>query len=181
MNTVHAPPSQPTPRSAVDPDRTVRLEGPGRLRRWSAGHPVTALLVIGFAIAYPVVALPFMASHGVIPDGWMPRTAGVHAERIASVLGILLGLLPAALWVTWAVDGADGVRSLGRRMGRWQIGAWVALLYTLVHRLDNDEGLVAALIEGDAGTLAVLIAVLMLTAAAAMVSRCRTHPDQDQP
>ena len=62
------------------------------------------------------MSLPIMASHGVIPDGWMPQAAGVDAERIASVLGVFLGLLPAALWVTWATDGADGVRSLGRRM-----------------------------------------------------------------
>lgn len=180
MNSVHAPPSQPTPSTPVDTDRTAPLEGPGRLRTWSVGHLVTGLLVIGFAIAH-LVALPFMAGQHVMPDSWMLRTAGVDAERIASGLGILLGLLPAALWVTWAVDGADGVRSLGRRMGRWQIVAWVALLYTLVHRLDNDEGLVAALIEGDAGTLAVLISVVMLTAAAVMVSRCHSEPGQDQP
>ena len=76
------------------------------------------------------MSLPILASHGVIPDGWMPQTAGVDPERIASVLGVLLGLLPAALWVTWATDGADGVRSLGRRMRRWRIGArwWVMVL-----------------------------------------------------
>ena len=93
-------------------------------------HPVSAFLGLVFVIAYPVMSLPILASHGVIPDGWMPQTAGVDAERIASVLGVLLGLLPAALWVTWATDGADGVRSLGRRMRRWQIGArwWVLVL-----------------------------------------------------
>ena len=108
----------------------MHRETVGRLAQWSAHHPVTAFLVIGFAIAYPVMSLPIMASHGVIPDGWMPQTAGVDAERIASVLGVILGLLPAALWVTWATDGAEGVRSLGRRMRRWQIGArwWVMVL-----------------------------------------------------
>lgn len=280
----------------------------GRLRTWSAGHPVAAFLVIGFAIAYPVMAVPILASHGVIPDGWMPHTAGLDAERIASVLGILLGLLPAAVWVTWAVDGAEGVRSLGRRMVRWQIGAWwwvlvlaglpaltltfallfgdtftpvdagpfaageatgllvnlllinmweetawaglvqtrlaishglaraalltavpfalfhmplhfigsfsapslagalisllivasifrlmlgvflrgtggsilaVAVLHTLFNRSNNEGGLVATLVEGDGRTLAGLVAVLILTAAAAMTARRRIHPDKD--
>jgi uncharacterized protein len=280
----------------------------GRLRRWSARHPVTAFLVIGFALAYPVMSLPILASHGSIPDGWMPQTAGVDAERIASVLGVLLGLLPAAVWVTWATDGVDGVQSLGRRMLQWRIGArwWVlvlaglptltmtfalllgdtvtpvevgpfvagqiigllvnlllinmweetawagvvqtrlehthglvkaallaavpfvlfhmplhfigdfsiesltgalvsllivvtifrlmlgvflrgtggsilavAVLHTLFNRSNNDEGLVAALVEGDGRKLAGLIAVLILTAAAALIARGRTNPDKD--
>jgi uncharacterized protein len=107
---------------------------------------VAAFLIIGFAISYPVMSLPIMASHGVIPDGWMPITAGVDAERIASVLGILLGLLPAALWVTWAAEGLDGVRSLGRHMLRWQIGArwWVLVLAGL-----PTVTLTVALLLGD--------------------------------
>jgi uncharacterized protein len=308
MSTVHEPPSYPTPRTGVDTDPTARHEIVGRLRSWSADHPVTAFLLIGFAIAYPVMALPILASHGVIPDGWMPQTAGLDAERIASVLGILLGLLPAAFWVTWAVDGADGVRSLGRRIVRWQIGArwWVlvlaglpgltltfallvgdtftsvdlgpfvagqisgllvnlllinmweetawagvvhtrleasyglvkaalltavpfalfhmplhfigdfsiesltgalvtllivcatvrlmlgvflrgtggsilavAVLHAVFNRSNNDEGLVAALVDGDGRKLGGLVAVLILTAAAATISRRRIDPDKD--
>ena len=113
MNTVHEPPPQPTPANRVDTDPIAHRGTAGRLRRWSARHPVTAFLVIGFAIAYPVMSLPILASHGVIPDGWMPQTAGVDTERIASVLWLFVALLPAALWVTWAADGADGVRVLG--------------------------------------------------------------------
>ena len=130
MNTLHAPPPQPTAGHAVDADRAAPRRTTGRLRRWSALHPVTAFLVIGFALAYPVMSVPILASHGAIPDGWMPQTAAVDAERMASVFGILLGLLPAALWVTWAADGAKGVRALGRRMRRWQIGArwWVMVV-----------------------------------------------------
>jgi uncharacterized protein len=130
MNTVHTAPSPKTSGTWVDTDSLSHGGAVERLRRWSAHHPVSAFLMIGFAIAYPVMSLPVMASHGVIPDGWMPRTTGVDPERIASVLGILLGLLPAALWVTWATDGAEGVRSLGVRMRRWQFGAqwWVLIL-----------------------------------------------------
>ena len=81
-----------------------------------------ALLLIGFSLGYPVMSLPILASHGVIPDGWMPQIAGVDTERIASALLVFAALLPAALWVTWAADGADGLRALGRRMRRWRIG-----------------------------------------------------------
>ena len=302
------PASHPAPRRAIGTGPTARHVTAEPLRRWSAHHPVAAFLVIGFAIAYPVMSLPIMASHGVIADGWMPQTAGLDAERIASFLGILLGLLPAALWVTWATDGTDGVRSLGRRMRRWQIGArwwalvlaglpaltltialllgdtltpvdigpfvagqtigllvnlllinmweetaWagvvqtklghthglakaalltavpfalfhlplhfigdysigsltsalvtllivcvivrlmigafltgtggsilaVALLHTLFNRSNNDEGLIAALVEGDGRKLAGLISVLILTAAAAMIARQHINPDKD--
>ena len=64
---------------------------------------------MGFAIAYPVMSLPIMASHGVIPDGWMPQAPGLDTERIASVLLVFVALLPAAMWVTWAADGRAGV------------------------------------------------------------------------
>jgi len=149
MNTVHEPSTPPTHRTGVAPDRSSRQQAVERVRAWSTHHPVTAFLVIGFAIAYPVMSLPIMASHGVIPDGWMPQAAGVDPERIASVLGILLGLLPAALWVTWATDGAPGVRSLGRRMVQWQIGArwWVMVLAGL-----PGLTLMLALLLGDTFT-----------------------------
>jgi uncharacterized protein len=308
MNTLAKPSSPPTSHTGFNRDTTARPDSHGRFRTWSADHPVTAFLVIGFAIAYPVMALPILASHGVIPDGWMPQRPGFDTERIASVLGILLGLLPAALWVTWAADGTDGVRSLGRRLVRWQIGvrwwvlvlaglpgltltfalllgdtwapvdvgpfvagqmfgllvnlllinmweetAWagvmqtrlepryglvkaalltavpfalfhmplhfigafsigsltdalisllivvaifrlmlavflrgsggsilaVAVLHTIFNRSNNDEGMVAALVEGDGRKLAGLVAVLILTAAGAALSRRRIDPAKD--
>ena len=101
---------------------------------------MTAFLAIGFAIAYPVMSLPIMASHGVISDGWMPQAAGLDAERIASVLLVFVALLPAALWVTWATDGPRGSvpwcsvcvggRS-GRTGGLWSWPALPALTLTL--------------------------------------------------
>ena len=41
------------------------------------------------------MALPVLADHGVIADGWMPVFPGLDAERIASVLLVFLALLPA--------------------------------------------------------------------------------------
>ena len=51
----------------------------------------------------------------------------------------------------------------------------VALLHTVFNRSNNDEGLVAALVNGDGRKLAGLIAVLILTAVAAIVVRRRTN------
>ncbi|MEO5662266.1 MAG: hypothetical protein ABIR39_03195 [Nocardioides sp.] len=53
---------------------------PGRLRRWTARNPVAAFMIVAFSLAYPVMALPIMASHGVIPDAWMPQAAGVNTN-----------------------------------------------------------------------------------------------------
>ncbi|WP_158441422.1 CPBP family intramembrane glutamic endopeptidase [Kribbella steppae] len=47
----------------------------------------------------------------------------------------------------------------------------VALLHTVFNRSNNDEGLVAGLVEGDARKLGGLLAVLVLTAAVAFVAR----------
>ena len=76
------------------------------------------------------MALPVLADHGVIADGWMSVFPGLDAERIASVFLVFLALLPATLVVTWAADGRVGLRDLRDRMFRWRIGAgwWLVVL-----------------------------------------------------
>ena len=54
----------------------------------------------------------------------------------------------------------------------------VAVLHTLFNRSNNDEGMVAALVEGDGRKLAGLISILVLTAVAAMVVRRDRSPDK---
>ena len=100
------------------------------LRAWAARRPIGAFLALAFAVAGPVMALPVLADHGIIPGGWMPQRPGLDTERIASVLLVFLALLPAAIWVTWAADGPDGVRTLVSRMFRWRIGVgwWLLVL-----------------------------------------------------
>jgi hypothetical protein len=49
----------------------------------------------------------------------------------------------------------------------------VALLHTVFNRTNNDEGVVAALVEGDGRKLAALVAVVLLTAGVALVARQR--------
>lgn len=107
--------------------REVRRD---RFRAWAAQRPIAAFLTVLFSIGYPVMALPVLADHGVIPAGWMPQIAGLDAERIASLLLVFVALLPTVMWVTWAVDGPDGVRVLVHRMFTWRIGArwWLLVL-----------------------------------------------------
>ena len=117
------------------------------LRAWAARRPVGAFLILAFAVAGPVMALPVLADHGIIPGGWMPQGPGLSTERIASVLLVFLALLPAAIWVTWAADGPAGVRTLLSRMFRWRIGiGWWLLVLAGLPALT----LVFALLLGDA-------------------------------
>ena len=112
---------------------TPQPTGRPGLRGWAARRPVTAFLLLLFVLAYPVMSLPALAAHGVIPDGWMPQLPGLDTERIAAALLIFLALLPTTFVMTWAVDGRPGVLRLLRRMFRWRIGAgwWVIALMGL--------------------------------------------------
>jgi uncharacterized protein len=127
-DTARLPLSAPsTPMAEASATRRPPLSG---LRAWSTRHPVAAFLALAFMVAYPVMSLPILADHGVIPSGWMPVMSGLDTERIASVLLVFVALLPAALWTTWAADGPAGVRRLLSRTFRWQIGArwWLLVI-----------------------------------------------------
>jgi uncharacterized protein len=102
----------------------------GGLRGWAARRPVICFLVLLFTLAYPVMSVPVLAAHGVIPNGWMPRLPGLDTERIAAAMLVFLALLPTTLLLTWAADGRTGVLRLVHRMFRWRIGArwWLIVL-----------------------------------------------------
>ncbi|MFC7725490.1 CPBP family intramembrane glutamic endopeptidase [Nocardioides sp. GCM10028917] len=125
------PTSSPTLHPPWTPGADLRASNPGGLRAWVARHPVTSFLVLAFGLAYPVMALPILADHGVIADGWMSAFPGLDTERVASIFLVFFALLPATVVVTWAVDGRDGVRSLMARALRWRIGlGWWLLILT---------------------------------------------------
>jgi membrane protease YdiL (CAAX protease family) len=54
----------------------------------------------------------------------------IPPEEVAGLLLTMGALLPAALYVTWAADGRDGLRRLGSRLLRWRVGAgwWLLAL-----------------------------------------------------
>jgi hypothetical protein len=99
---------------------------PGGLRDLVARRPLTAFLVLLFGVGWPLMSVPALTAHGVLPGGPLPQ------EPFA--LGTtLLVMLPAALWVTAVADGRPAVRALLRRAVRWRFGAgwWAAVLLAL--------------------------------------------------
>jgi membrane protease YdiL (CAAX protease family) len=100
-----------------------------RLRNLIAKRPITAFLVIVFALAYPLMALPVLASRALIPGGSIPEALHIAPDELAGVLLTLGALFPATLIVTWCTDGREGVARLIRRLARWRIGiGWWLLL-----------------------------------------------------
>lgn len=99
---------------------------PGGLRSRVARHPLSAFLVLVAVVGWPLMSVPALTTHGVLPGGPLPQ------EPFA--LGTtLLVMLPAALWVTAVADGRPAVRTLLRRAVRWRFGAgwWATVLLAL--------------------------------------------------
>lgn len=99
---------------------------PGGLRSRVARRPLTAFLVLMAVVGWPLMSVPALTAHGVLPGGPLPQ------EPFA--LGTtLLVMLPAALWVTSVADGPGAVRALLRRAVQWRFAAgwWAAVLLAL--------------------------------------------------
>ena len=99
---------------------------PGGIRGVTARRPLTAFLVIVAVLGLPLMSVPALTAHGVVPGGGLPQ------EPFA--LGVtLLVMLPAALWVTSVVEGRAGVRRLLGRALQWRFraAAWAAILLVL--------------------------------------------------
>jgi CAAX protease family protein len=111
--------------SATDARRPVPARA-GGLRGRVARRPLTAFLVLVAVVGWPLMSLPALTTHGVLPGGPLPQ------EPFA--LGTtLLVMLPAALWVTAVADGRPAVRALLRRAVQWRFGAgwWATVLLAL--------------------------------------------------
>jgi uncharacterized protein len=104
----------------------------GRLRRIAARRPLTTFLVLGFSLAYTLAFAWGLAYHGVIPGGGLADALRIAPDELAGG-AVLLALLPAALFVTWATGGTAGVRALLGRCLRWRVsvGWWLTVLLGL--------------------------------------------------
>ena len=102
------------------PARPVASSG---FRGWAGRRPLTAFLVLVFGIGWPLLSVPALAGHGVIPGGDIPQ------EPFALAITLLV-MLPAALWVTAAADGRPAARALLRRAVQWRFapGWWAAVV-----------------------------------------------------
>jgi membrane protease YdiL (CAAX protease family) len=111
-------------------DRSTTTRNPGGIRASVARRPVAAFLIMAFAIAYPVMSLPTLAVHRVIPGGPLLDRLPFPPDEIAGLMLTMFALLPSALFVTWAADGRPGIVSLFKRITRWRFGVgwWLAVL-----------------------------------------------------
>ncbi|MGY1653930.1 CPBP family intramembrane glutamic endopeptidase [Geodermatophilus sp. SYSU D01119] len=98
----------------------------GPVRRWVARRPLTAFTLLVFGGGWPVMAVPALAAHGLLPGGALPAEPFVLAA-------LVLVMLPAAVGVTAVVDGRTGVRALLARTLAWRFGAgwWAAAVLGL--------------------------------------------------
>ena len=110
-----------SPATRVAPQRRTRP-----VRRWVARRPLTAFTTIVLGAGWPVLSIPALAAHGLLPGGTLPVEPFVLAA-------LLLVMLPAAIGVTAVVDGRPGVRALLARALRWRFGAgwWAAAVLGL--------------------------------------------------
>jgi uncharacterized protein len=102
-------------------------------RGFAARHPISALLIMVFSIAYPVMFTVALAVHGVIPGKRLLDRLPIPPDEVAGLLLTMLALLPAAIYVTWAADGKEGLATLLRRVTRWRfgIGWWLFILIAM--------------------------------------------------
>jgi uncharacterized protein len=93
------------------------------LKGLAARRPLTVFLIIALGLSWLIIAIPVLAFYRVIPGANLP-------VEIFALAATLLGLLPAALWVTWVTDGRAGLRALFARVFRWRfgIGWWAVIL-----------------------------------------------------
>jgi uncharacterized protein len=110
-------------------DRSTTTPNAG-IRAFVARRPVTAFLIMAFAIAYPVMSLAALAVHRVIPGGSLLDRLPVPPDETVGLMLTMFALLPSALFVTWAADGRPGVVSLFKRIARWRfdVAWWLAVL-----------------------------------------------------
>ncbi|WP_457040844.1 CPBP family intramembrane glutamic endopeptidase [Geodermatophilus sp. SYSU D01106] len=130
----------------------------GPVRRWVARRPLTAFTAVVFGAGWPVMSVPALTAHGLLPGGALPVEPFVLAT-------LLLVMLPAAVGVTAVLDGRAGVRALLARTVRWRFGAgWWAAVGLGLPAVTLAAGLVTGrvLVLDDAGAVlagAVLSAV----------------------
>ena len=108
----------------------VETSSPLRIRALVARHPIAAFLTMVFAVAYPMMSLPILAIHGVLPGGTLLQRLPVSPDELSGLALTMFALLPSAIFVTRATEGRQGLVRLGRRMTRWRIGLgwWLVVL-----------------------------------------------------
>jgi CAAX protease family protein len=97
---------------------------PTRLRRLLVVNPLILYFTLAYAFSW-AVEIPLVA----VARGWTTRTVPFALHYLAA-----FGPLAAAVITTWAADGPDGLRRLGRRVVQWRVRPiwWICALAPLV-------------------------------------------------
>jgi uncharacterized protein len=136
------------------------------IRGWVIRRPLTAFLILVFSLGWPVMSLPALTDHGVLPGGQLPGEIWILAA-------VVLVMLPAALSVTSVTEGRSGVRALLRRTFRWRFGVgwWAVVLLALPlttlalgvatgRSVETSD--VAGVLAAEAGSLVVAVVLINL-------------------
>jgi uncharacterized protein len=134
----------PHPRPGHRRSRRARPAGStaSGFRAFAARWPIAALLIMVFSIGYPLMTMVALAVHQIIPGNHLIDRLPIPPDELSGLLLTLFALLPAALYVTWAADGREGLRQLLRRVTRWRFGAgWWLFVLTALPLLTVGAGL----------------------------------------
>lgn len=114
------------------PTTTLFYARHGALRRLASKRPLTVFLLLGLSLGYTLAFAWGLAYHGVIPGGGLADALYIAPDELAGGV-TLLALFPAALYVTWATGGREGVWTLLRRALYWRVnpGWWLVILLGL--------------------------------------------------
>jgi uncharacterized protein len=110
-------------------------------------------------VAAVLTAIPFAAIHLPL-QFFLDQPVTLASLAVAFGLYLFLGLLVRPMLAVYRRGTGDSLLLVG-------------LLHSVFNRTNNENGLAATLLEGDARQLAMLIAVVLLTAVTAVVIRSR--------
>jgi uncharacterized protein len=102
------------------------------INRFAGRHPVATLFGVGIGLSYLLIFVWGLAYAGVLPGGDLADRLGIAPGELAAALATVV-LFATTLYVTWAADGAAGIRTLVRRIFHWRVhpGWWAAVLLAL--------------------------------------------------
>ena len=75
-------------------DRSTTTPNPAGIRAIVGRRPVTAFLIMAFAIAYPAMSLPALAVHWVIPGGPLLDRLPFPPDETAGLMLTMFALFP---------------------------------------------------------------------------------------
>lgn len=125
-------------------------------------RPLTVFFAVVFGMGIPILSVPALAAHDVLPGGELP-------VPLFALAVTLLVMLPAAFWLTVLTEGTVGARDYVARIVRWRFGLhwWSLVLFAMpVGTVLAGMVLGGSLVTSDAASLYAQRLVFVLIACA---------------